>query len=185
MVYGILFTTLLSVRLDPGFKPLLRRSRMSFPAGLLACFCCVIFLVLVSMFLRCLLRSIRSRFESPSRPSRISQRHKFFSPEQASRCHQSAVRIPVSPSRTLQRHKFFSVLRDDIFGPPRLEPPSPRAICPRSSQLSLAATVPFLAGWKPLRGHRVGIEPTRHVSGKSPSSRLVERLRPLDRSGTP
>ena len=158
---------------------------MSFPAGLLACFCCVIFLVLVSMFLRCLLRSIRSRFESPSRPSRISQRHKFFSPEQASRCHQSAVRIPVSPSRILQRHKFFSVLRDDIFGPPRLEPPSPRAICPRSSQLSLAATVPFLAGWKPLRGHRVGIEPTRHVSGKSPSSRLVERLRPLDHSGTP
>ena len=143
---------MLSVRPGPGFKPLLRRSRMSFPAGLLACFCCVIFLVLVSMFLRCLLRSIRSRFESPSRPSRISQRHKFFSPEQASRCHQSAVRIPVSPNRISQRHKFFSLLRDDIFGPPRLEPPSPQAICPRSSQLSLAVTVPFLAGWKPRSG---------------------------------
>ena len=152
MVYGILFTTLLSVRLGPGFKPLLQRSRMSFPAGPLASFCCVISLALVSLLPGCLPRSARSRFESPSRPSRISQRHKFFSPEQASRCHQSAVRIPVSPSRILQRHKFFSLLRDDIFGPPRLEPPSPQAICPRSSQLSLAVTVPFIAGWKPRSG---------------------------------
>ena len=85
MVYGILFTTLLSVRLGPGFKPLLRRSRMSFPAGPLASFCCVISLALVSLLPGCLQRSVRSRFESPSRPSRISQRHKFFSPEQASR----------------------------------------------------------------------------------------------------
>ena len=170
------------MRPGPGFKPLLRRSRMSFPAGLLACFCCVIFLFLVSMFLGCLLRSIRSRFESPSRPKRD-----FAGVLSSSLLNQLLAAISLrfeSPSRR-RRHKFFSALCDDIFGPPRLEPPSPRAICPHSSQLSLAATVPFLAGWKPLRGHRVGIEPTRHVSGKSPSSRLVERLRPLDHSGAP
>ena len=57
MVYGILFTTLLSVRLGPGFKPLLRRSRMSFPAGPLASFCCVISLALVSLLPCCLQRS--------------------------------------------------------------------------------------------------------------------------------
>ena len=128
------------MRPGPGFKPLLRRSRMSFPAGLLACFCCVIFLVLVSMFLGCLLRSIRSRFESPSHPKRD-----FAGVLSSSLLNKLLAAISLrfeSPSRR-RRHKFFFVLLDDIFGPPRLEPPSPRAICPRSSQLSLAVTVPF------------------------------------------
>ena len=37
MVNGILFTTLLLVGLGPKFKARLRRSRMSFPAGLMLC----------------------------------------------------------------------------------------------------------------------------------------------------
>ena len=108
-----------------------------FPAGQLACLCCVIFLVLVSLFPDCLPRSIVPRFESPFCPQQdLAGRTEFFFPALASRCLQSTVRIPFPPQQDFAgRIEFISLFLDGIFGQPGLEPPSPRAICPRYSQL--------------------------------------------------
>ena len=108
-----------------------------FPAGLLACFCCVISLVLVSSFPGCFPQSHGPRFESPFRPKQdFAGRIEFFYPALASCCHQSKVQIPVPPQQDFAGcTELFSLLLDDIFGQPGFEPPSPRAICPRSSQL--------------------------------------------------